>query len=82
MKKILNSSLVLLAILTLSNVSYAGRILNNDNTFWIKCNNGWISPTSYTTQALATAAIPDVCVNSGGITVQSGIKPASGNTKR
>ena len=77
----MNSSLVLLAILALSNVSYAGKVLIDGNTFWIKCNDGWISPTSYTTQALAQAAIADVCVNSGGITVQGGIKPASGKKR-
>ena len=81
MKKILNSSLVLIAVLTLSNVSYAGRVLVDGNTFWIKCSNGWISPTSYSTQALAQAAIADVCVNSGGITVQGGIKPVSGKKR-
>lgn len=81
MKKILSSSLVLLAILALSNVSHAGRVLVDGDTFWIKCKNGWISPTSYTTQALAQAAIADVCVNSGGIIVQGGIKPVSDTKK-
>jgi hypothetical protein len=81
MKKILNSSLVLIAFLALSNVSYAGKVLVDGNTFWIKCNNGWISPNSYSTQAAAQEAIADVCVNSGGITVQGGIKPVTGKKK-